>query len=170
MFNFYITSDNTKIKIILESLNTLNKKYDTLMSKITDLTEKIAELQSAVDQEQEQIKVLVDGQTLTVSNLEATIARLQELVDAGLTDEEVKAILAELNVIKEDVKSTVADAVALPPAPVEPTPVEPLPSNELPIEFPVVDVPIEETPPVFVEPAAPISAVDPNAPAAEEVV
>lgn len=160
MFNFYITSDNTKIKIILESLNNLNKKHDTLMSKITDLTEKIAELQSAVDQEQEQIKVLVDGQASTVTDLEATIARLQELVDAGLTDEEVKAILAELNVIKEDVASTIPDVVALPPAPVDPTPVEPAP----------VPAP-EEVPPVVVEPTAPISAVDPNAPAAgEEVV
>lgn len=160
MFNFYITSDNTKIKIILESLNNLNKKHDTLMSKITDLTEKIAELQSAVDQEQEQIKVLVDGQASTVTDLEATIVRLQELVDAGLTDDEVKAILAELNVIKEDVASTIPDVVALPPAQVDPTPVEPAP----------VPAP-EEVPPVVAEPTAPISAIDPNAPAAgQEVV
>lgn len=79
------------------------------MSKITDLQDQVDVLQQAVDAEQTQIALLLEGQQSTISQLEAVIADLEAQVAELGSPAELQEVLDQVKAIKADVESTVAD-------------------------------------------------------------
>lgn len=77
------------------------------MASIQELTAKVDALQTALDNEQAQIKDAIDGLTQTVTDLQAIIA------DGG-TAEERQALADKLDAVITDLQGTIADT---PPTP-----------------------------------------------------
>ncbi len=79
-----------------------NTNIQIIMATIADLTEKVDALQVALDNEQAQILA-------AITDLEETIAELQDLVADGGTAEERQALADKLDVIKSDLEATIPD-------------------------------------------------------------
>lgn len=77
------------------------------MSKITDLQNEVVALTEAVNVEQEQIALLLEGQGNTIAALNATITDLKaQLAESG-SPAEIQAVIEQLEAIKTDVESTI---------------------------------------------------------------
>ncbi len=95
----------------------INHKLDILMSKITDLQAEVESLQVSVDAEQAQIAILLEGQTATITALNAVIDDLKaQLAEVG-SPTDIQAVIDRLEAIKADVESTVVETTTTTEAP-----------------------------------------------------
>lgn len=79
------------------------------MSKIQELQDEVTVLQSAVDAEQEQIRLLLENQMSTIDQLNQTIDTLEaQLADSG-TPEQLQSVIDSLKTTVADIESTVED-------------------------------------------------------------
>jgi len=75
-----------------------------IMATVTELNAKVDTLQAAIDSEQEQIAIVIQG-------LQDANAALQAIIDAGIPDPaELDAISAKLDTAIFDLQATVPDA------------------------------------------------------------
>lgn len=78
-----------------------------------ELSDKVDELQSALDDEQAQVRQLIDSKNATIKTLEETVTTLQGQVADGGTAEERQAVLDKMNTLLTDLKGTdLSDAPA----------------------------------------------------------
>lgn len=85
------------------------------MSKATELQEQVELLQASVDAEQAQIAALLEGQQVTITQLESVIADLEAQVAATGSPADLQAVLDKVVAIKADVESTVPDPTTTTP-------------------------------------------------------
>ena len=81
------------------------------MPTLQELSAKVDDLQVSLDNEQQQVKDLLDAANATISGLNDTIAQLQA---SGGTDADRQAVADKLTALKTDLEGTVADTTTPP--------------------------------------------------------
>lgn len=87
---------------VCDNENTIiNQKLDQIMANIQQLNAKVDELQTALDAEQEEVRLAIEA-------LNQSIADLQAMVTEGGTAEERQALADKLESIKSDLEGTIS--------------------------------------------------------------
>lgn len=95
------------IKVIHEvhfpDTHSITSKLDLIMATLAELSAKVDTLQTALDEEQQQIKDAIDSLNQIVTDLKAQVA------DGG-TAEERQAVADKIDAVITDLKGTIPDA------------------------------------------------------------
>jgi len=94
---------------LLHKLIHIVQNQRTIMSAIDDLKTEVADLKVKVDAEQAQIQTLLDNDTQTIAALNEQITVLTGELANGATAAQIAEVVTEIQAIKADIESTVAD-------------------------------------------------------------
>lgn len=119
--------NEAEYKKIIKKLNKIMASIQELQDQVTALDATVTNLQEKVDAEQAQIQALLDTNAAVVSDLNAQIANLEDLLSQAATPEQIQGVIESVTAtrdrvvsITQDVSDTIADA---PETPTEETPV-----------------------------------------------
>jgi len=125
--HFHFGNDEADYKKIIKKLNKIMASIQELQDQVTALDANVTTLQEKVDAEQAQIQALLDTNAAVVSDLNAQIANLEDLLSQAATPEQIQGVIESVTAtrdrviaITQDVSDTIADA---PETPTEETPV-----------------------------------------------
>jgi hypothetical protein len=90
------------------------KKLKQIMASIQELSAEVTNLQTALDAEQEQVRLAIEA-------LDEQIAVLRGMLADGGTAEERQALMEQIQSIRGDLENTIADAPTEPSEPTDPT-------------------------------------------------
>lgn len=124
--HFHFGNDEADYKKIIKKLNKIMASIQELQDQVTALDANVTTLQEKVDAEQAQIQALLDTNAAVVSDLNAQIANLEDLLSQAATPEQIQGVIESVTAtrdrviaITQDVSDTIADA---PETPSEETP------------------------------------------------